>query len=93
MSNNTNLTIIPNMDAFEATVLALKALYPTITKTVAITSGQAIFTDIIMTKDHNGQTLTDIYGKQVATDLVGALVRYIAYGYFLSRPVLIVEGI
>ena len=85
---SNQLVTINSYDEFVATVDALRALYPTITKTVAQTSGQHLFTDIVMTKDVNGQTLTDIYGKQVATDIVSAMIRHIAYGYYLSRPVL-----
>jgi translation elongation factor EF-Ts len=87
---SNKLVEIDSYEDFIATVEALRALYPTITKTVAQTSGQQLFTDIVMTKDLNGQTLTDIYGKQVATDIVSAMIRHIAYGYYLSRPVLVV---
>lgn len=78
------------MDTFVSTVKAIKALYPHLTKADCVANGQTIFTDIIKTPDAQGQTLTDIYGKQVATDLVSALVRHTAYGYYLSRPVLVV---
>jgi len=89
-SNQPNFVVIDCYEQFVATVDALRALYPTITKTVAQTSGQHLFTDIVMTKDTNGSTLTDIYGKQVATDIVSAMLRHIAYGYYLTRPVLVV---
>jgi hypothetical protein len=87
---SNQLKTITSYEEFVATVDALTKLYPTITKTVAQTSGQHLFTDIVMTKDANQQTLTDIYGKQVATDIVSAMIRHIAYGYYLSRPVLVV---
>ncbi len=87
----TQYTNIPDMETFISTVEALKALYPHLTRELCITHGQTIFTDIVKTPDVNGHTLTDTYGKQVATDLVSALIRSIAYGYYLSRPELIVE--
>ena len=87
----TTHTNIPDMETFIKTVEALKALYPHLTRELCITHGQTIFTDIVKTPDTNGRTLTDIYGKRVATDLVSALVRSVAYGYYLRRPELIVE--
>jgi len=82
------MKVIKTYEEFTATVDALAKLYPTLTKTVCISHGKSIFTDIAMTKDVAGQTLTDIYGKQVATDIIGALIRHKAYGYYLARPVL-----
>jgi hypothetical protein len=88
--NQPSITVVADYATFIATVDALIKLYPTITKTVAIANSQAIFTDVIKTPDAHGATLTDLYGKQVATDIVGAMIRRIAYGYYLSRPVLVV---
>ena len=88
--NQPTIVVINSYEQFVATVEALKVLYPNITKTVAQTSGTHLFTDIVMTKDTNGQTLSDIYGKDVATDIVSAMIRHIAYGYYLTRPVLVV---
>ena len=88
--NQPTTVVINNYEQFVAVVDALRKLYPNVTKTVAITAGKQLFLDIIMTKDTNQQTLSDIYGKDVATDLVSAMLRHIAYGYYLTRPVLIV---
>jgi len=90
--NNNSLVVIPDYETFTRTVDALAKLYPTLTKANCIANGTSIFTDIVMTKDVNGNTLNDIYGKAVATDLVSALIRHTAYGYYLSRPVLVVPA-
>ena len=87
----TSAVTIRDYAHFTATVDALGKLYPKLSAANCIASSRQIFTDIAVTRDENGRTLTDIYGKQVASDIIGALIRHTAYGFYLSRPVLVVS--